>query len=123
MRRMLDPKAIGGGNTAKLYKHTINFWSSTYGSVYLTIYNTSNEPIDSESKFKPAMANFGDAMASGYISDGNVYFNAFYAYRSASDNKIRVIGYRIDSEGKKTTWSTYLDYHFSTIEDDVKEVR
>ena len=123
MRRMLDPTKLGGGAANKLYKHTIKFWSSSYGIVYLTIYNTSNEQIDSESKLKPAMANFGDAMASGYISSGNVYFNAFHAYRNANDNKVKVMGYRINSEGKMTTWSTDLDYHFSTMEDDVKEVR
>ena len=124
MRRMLDPKTIGGGgNTAKLYKHTIHFWSSTYGTVYLTIYNTSNEQIDSESKLKPAMINFGDALASGYIKNGNVYFNVYLAYWNDVDKKVKATGYRIDSEGKKTTWSTYLDYHFSAIEDDVKEVR
>ena len=123
MRRMLDPKEVGGGAANKLYKHTINFWSSTYGTVYITIYNTSNEPIDSESKFKTAIANFGDAIASGYISDGNVYFTVYYTYRSPSDNKVRAIGYRINSEGKMQNWSTYLDYHFSSIEDDVKEIR
>lgn len=116
-------KELGGGAANKLYKHTINFWSSTYGTVYLTIYNTSNEQINSESKLKPAMEKFGDALASGYISDGTVYFNVFYAYRSASDHKVRAIGYRINSEGKMATWSTDLDYHFSSIEDDVKEIR
>ena len=123
MRRMLDPKEAGGGAANKLYKHTINFWSSSYGTVYITIYNTSNEPINSESKFKPAMKNFGDAIASGYVSDGNVYYTVFYAYRSPTDNKVRAIAYRINSEGKITKWSTDLDYHVSTIEDDVKEIR
>ena len=118
---MLDPKNIGGGN--KLYKHTIKFWSSTYGTVYLTIFSTSNKPITKESELKPAMEKFGDAIASGYISDGKVYFNVYYAYRSPSDKKVRAIGCRVNSEGKMTTWSTYLDYHFSSIEDDVKEVR
>ena len=121
MRRMLDPKEAGG-NTAKLYKHTIKFWSSTYGSVYLTIYNTSNEQINSESKLKAAMETFGDSIASGYISNGNVYFNVFHAKRNASDNKIRAIGYGIKSDGNMTTWAIDLDYHFS-IEDEVKEVR
>ena len=121
MRRMLDPKEAGGG-AKKLYKHTINFWSSTYGTVYLTIYNTSNEKITSESKLKLAMEKFGDAMASGYISDGQVYFNVFYAYRSASDKKVKATGYRVNSEGKMTSFLTDLDYHFSSIEDDVKEV-
>ena len=78
MRRMLDPKETGGGN--KLYKHTITFWSSSYGTVYLTIYNTSNEQITKESKLKPVMINYGDALASGYITDGNVYFTVAYAY-------------------------------------------
>ena len=122
MRRMLDPKEVGG-NSAKLYKHTITFWSSTYGTVYLTIYNTSNEQITSESKLKPAMTNFGDAMASGYISDGQTYFNVYSAYWNARDKKVKAIGYQVNSEGKMISFSTDLDYHFSSIEDDVKEVR
>lgn len=79
MRRMLDPKELGG-SSAKLYKHTITFWSSTYGTVYLTIFNTSNEEITVESKLKPAMEKFGNALASGFIKDGNVYFTVYYAY-------------------------------------------
>ena len=122
MRRMLDPKEAGG-SSAKLYKHTINFWSSTYGTVYLTIFNTSIEPITSESKLKPAMEKFGDAIASGFISDGQVYFTVYRAYRNTSNKKVRATGYRVNSEGKRITWSTDLDYHFSSIEDDVKEVR
>ena len=122
MRRMLDPKEAGG-STAKLYKHTINFWSSTYGDVYLTIYNTSNEQITNESKLKPVMEKFGDALASGYITDGAVYFTVAYAYWNASAKKAKAVGYRVNSEGKMTSWSTDLDYHFSSIEDDVKEVR
>ena len=122
MRRMLDPKEAGG-NTAKLYKHTITFWSSSYGTVYLTIYNTSIEQITSESKLKPAMINFGDALASGYIKNGNVYFTVSYAYWNDRDKKVRATGYRVNSEGQMTTFSTDLDYHFSSIEDNVKEVR
>ena len=120
MRRMLDPKEAGGN---KLYKHTITFWSSSYGTVYLTIYNTSNEQITSESKLRPAMTNFGDALASGYITDGAVYFTVAHAYWNARDKKVRATGYRVNSEGKMTSWSTDLDYHFSSIEDDVKEVK
>ena len=120
MRRMLDPKEVGGAK--KLYKHTIECWSSTYGDVYLTIYNTSTEQITSESKLKPAMINFGDALASGYISNGSVYFTVFHAYWNDRDKKVKALGYRVNSEGKMTSWSTDLDYHFSSIEDDVKEV-
>ena len=122
MRRMLDPKEAGG-NTAKLYKHTIEFWSSSYGTIYLTIYNTSIEQITSESKLKAAMTNFGKALASGYIKNGNVYFTVFYAYLNDGDKKVKAVGYRVNSEGQMTTLSTDLDYHFSSIEDDVKEVR
>ena len=122
MRRMLDPKEAGG-NTAKLYKHMIRFWSSTYGTIYLTIYNTSIEQITSESKLKPAMANFGDALASGYIKNGNVYFTVSYAYLEDRDKKVKALGYRVNSEGQMTNFSVDLDYHFSTIEDNVKEVR
>ena len=122
MRRMLDPKEAAG-NTAKLYKHTITLWSSTYGTVYLTIYNTSNEQITKESKLRPAMEKFGDALASGYITDGAVYFTVAHAYLNARDKKVKAVGYRVNSEGKMTEFSIDLDYHFSSIEDDVKEIR
>lgn len=122
MRRMLDPKEVGG-TANKLYKHTIEFWSSSNGIIYLTIYNTSNEQIDSESKLKAAMKKFGSVVASGYIKNGNVYYTVCYAYRNTNDQKVRAMGYRYNTEGNFSTTSVDLDYHFSSMEDDVKQVR
>ena len=123
MRRMLDPKEVGG-NTAKLYKHTINCWSSTYGSIYLTIYNTSIEKINSEAKIKTAIKSLGNVIATGYIIKNEFIYNVYFTKYLSNDDDVVAIGYRIDSTSGSTkvlTTSIALDYHF-TIEDDVKEV-
>ena len=117
-----DPTG-SGGTANKLYKHTIHFSSSTYGVIYLTIYNTSIEQINSESKLKAAITNFGSVIASGYIKTGTNYFTVYYVYRNTADNKVKAVGYRYDTEGNLSSTATVLDYHFSTMEDDVKQVR
>ena len=120
MRRMLDPKEAGGGN--KLYKHTINCYSSTYGSVYLTIYNKSIENINSASKFKDAMLSIGSVTATGYIKYGNNIYNVYYSRFSESDNKVIAFGYRINNEGKMVEYSNFIDNKFSTFDDHVSEI-
>ena len=119
MRRMLDPKEAG---SVKLYKHTINCYSSTYGSVYLTIYNKSIEQINSASKFKNAILNIDSVIATGYIKYGNNIYNVYYLRFSKSDNKVIAFGYRIDNEGKMIQYSNFIDNNFSTFDDDVAEV-
>ena len=93
---MLDPKELGGGGgggTAnKLYKHTISCSSSTYGNVYLTIYNTSIEKIDSDAKIKTAIKSMGQVIATGYIRSGSIY-NVYLA-RLASNDQVVASGYR-----------------------------
>ena len=121
MRRMLDPKEAGGGGN-KLYKHTINCYSSTYGSIYLTIYNKSIEQINSASKFKNAILSIGSVIATGYIKYGNNVYNVYYSRFSESDNKVIAFGYRINNEGKMVEYSNFIDNKFSTFEDDVSEV-
>ena len=121
MRRMLDPKEAGGGGI-KLYKHTINCYSSTYGSVYLTIYNKSIEQINSASKFKDAMLSIGSVIATGYIEFENNVYNVYYSRFSKSDNKVIAFGYRINNEGKMIEYSNYIDNNFSTFDDSVSEV-
>ena len=120
MRRMLDPKTIGGGETAnKLYQHTINCWASSYDSVYLTIYNTSIEKIDSEAKIKTAIKSIGKVIATGYIQNGSV-FNAYLVSYSSSDDKVVVNGYRIDTSSGSTKLlktKVELGNNFSSIED------
>ena len=120
MRRMLDPKEAGGSN--KLYKHTINCYSSTYGSVYLTIYNKSIEQINSASKFKNAILSIGSVIATGYIKYANNVYNVYYLRFSNSDNKVIAFGYRIDNEGKMIQYSNFIDNNFSTFDDHVDEV-
>ena len=125
MRRMLDPKEAGGGTSNKLYKHTINCWSSTYGSVYLTIYNTSIEQINSEAKIKTAIKSLGKVIATGYIIKNEFVYNVYLTKYLPGDNNAVAVGYRIDTTSGSTkvpTTSMALDYHFTTIEDDVKEV-
>ena len=123
MRRMLDPKEVGGGGGNKIYKHTINCYSSTYGSVYLTIYNKSIEQINSASKFKDAILSIGSVIATGYIKYENDVYNVYYLRFSNSDNKVIVFWYRINNEGKMIQYSNFIDNNFSTFDDDVKEVR
>ena len=113
----------GGGGTAKtLYKHTINIWSSTYGNIYLTIYNTSNEQINSEAKFKTTMKRIGKIIATGYSNYGqasNVYFVKYLA----NEDKIYAYGFYVDkTSGNIEQTSTVLDYHFSSFVDDVSAV-
>ena len=118
MRRMLDPTKVGG-NTAKLYKHTINCWSSTYGSVYLTIYNTSSEEINSEAKLITAITSIGKVAATGYLtSDINLIV---YIVSLTNDGKAIAQGYQYGNTGNVKTRSVILDYHFS-FSDNVKEV-
>ena len=122
MRRMLDPKEVGGGGDNKLYKHTINCYSSTYGNVYLTIYNKSIEQINSESKFKDAISSIGSAIATGYIKYGNDVYNVCYLRFFNGENKVMVSGYRINNEGKLASHLTSIDHNFS-FNDTANEVR
>ena len=126
MRRMLDPKELGGGTANKLYKHTINCWSSTYGSIYLTIYNTSIEQINSSAKIKTVIKSLGKVIATGYIIKNESVYNVYLTKYLSNDDNAVAVGYRIDTTSGSTkvpTTSMALDYHFTTIEDDVKEVR
>ena len=125
MRRMLDPKEAGG-TANKLYKHTINCWSSTYGSIYLTIYNTSIEQINSSAKIKTVIKSLGKVIATGYIIKNESVYNVYLTKYLSNDDNAVAVGYRIDTTSGSTkvpTTSMALDYHFTTIEDDVKEVR
>ena len=120
MRRMLDPKEAGG--SVKLYKHTINCYSSTYGRVYLTIYNKSIEQINSAPKFKDAILNIGRVIATGYIKYENNVYNVYCLRFSNGDNKVIAFGYRIDNEGKMREYSNFIDNNFSIFDDNVDEV-
>ena len=123
MRRMLDPKEIGGGgSTEKLYKHTIEAISDTYGKIYMTFYNYSNTAIDSPEKVKNAIASIGYLSATGYLKKDNLLYNVYFVYANYV-GRVIVIGWRSDtSTSNVETYATDIDYTF-TVKDNVKEVR
>ena len=121
MRRMLDPKEAGG-STAKLYKHTISAFSSTYGSIQMTLYNYSDVAIDSAKKIATAIKSGGKVVATGYLKNNDTVYNVYSVIYLPADNAAFVNGYRIDTtSGNVKTSSMALDYHFS-FEDSVSAV-
>lgn len=121
MRRMLDPKEAGGGNTAKLYKHTIEAISDSYGKIYMTFYNYSNAAIDSPEKVKNAIASIGYLSATGYLKKDNLVHNVCFVYANYV-GRVIVMGWRSDtSTSNVETYATDIDYTF-TVKDNVKEV-
>ena len=121
MRRMLDPKEAGG-NTAKLYKHTIEAISDSYGQIYMTFYNYSNAAIDSGEKLKNAIASIGYLSATGYLKKDNLVYNVCFVYANYV-GRVIVKGWRSDtSTSDVATYATDIDYTF-TVGDNVKEVR
>lgn len=119
MRRMLDPKELGG---EKLYKHTINAFSSTYGSVFITLYNYSNAAIDSDAKLKTAINAIGDVSATGYFRNGQRIYNV-YLVQLDNRKEVEAIGFRVGTDNNAITSSRFLDYSFSEYSDNIKEVR
>ena len=124
MRRMLDPKTIGGGgSTAKLYQHTINLYSNNYGSSYMTLYNYSNAAIDSAEKLNPVIENIHKIAATGYLTYNKILFNAYVVSYSSYNKKASVSGYRINTDsGNLETVNLEID-KFSSFKDNVNEVR
>ena len=47
MRRMLDPKEVGGSST--IYMHCIQIYGKGFGNVYTVCYNTNPEPFTMQS--------------------------------------------------------------------------
>ena len=121
MRRMLDPKEVGG-SSAKLYKHTIEAISDSYGKIYMTLYNYSNAAIDSGEKLKNAIASIGDLLATGYLKRNNLVYNVCFVYPNYV-GRVIVMGWRSDTSSSNvaTEATTDIDYTF-TLKDYVKEV-
>ena len=121
MRRMLDPKEAGG-STAKLYKHTISAFSSTYGSIQMTLYNYSDVAIDSAKKITDTIKSIGKVVATGYLKNNDTVYNVYSVIYLPASNAAYVNGYRIDTTGGNVkTSSMELDYHFS-FDDEVSAV-
>ena len=81
MRRMLDPKEVGGGGgDEKLYCHYICFLSdsnSKGGYVGLNYYSKKKDKFTYET-FKKEFDKNKHLACSGYINDGDNYFTALY---------------------------------------------
>ena len=80
MRRMLDPKEVGGGGDEKLYLHCIGFshdGNSKDGYIMLNYYSKKKDKFTYET-FKKEFDNNKHVACNGYIHDGNNYFTAFY---------------------------------------------
>lgn len=86
MRRMLDPKTIGGGGDEKLYRHCIAFASdsdSKGGYITLNYYSKKKDEFTYKT-FKKEFSNNRNVACNGYIHDGNNYFTALYLQLSKS---------------------------------------
>ena len=111
-------KELGG---AKLYKHTINAFSSTYGNIIITIYNYSDAAINSDDKLKTAITAIGTVSATGYFRNSQRIYNV-YLVQLNNGNEVEVVGYRITTDNNATTASRLLDYSFSSYKDNIKQV-
>ena len=84
MRRMLDPKTIGGGGGGggdeKLYRHCIYFndgSNSKGGKITLDYYSKKKDRFTYET-FKKEFSDNRHVACGGYIHDGDNYFTVFY---------------------------------------------
>lgn len=111
-------KELGG---AKLYKHTINAFSSTYGSVYITLYNYSDAAIDTDDKLKTAIAAIGEVSATGYFRYSQRIYNVCLV-QLLNTNEVAAFGYRVLSDNTAETSSRLLDYSFVSYKDNIKQV-
>ena len=69
MRRMLDPKAVGGGG--KTYIHSISIPSSSY-YIYFNIYSNSNTTL-TLSTFEKLVSHYGDVICTGIYKTSTTY--------------------------------------------------
>ena len=112
-------KELGGGE--KLYKHTINAFSSTYGNVYITLYNYNDAAIDSDNKLKTAITAIGEVSATGYFRNSQRIYNVYLVHLNIS-NEVEAVGYRVTNDNNATISSRLLDYSFSKYTDNIKQV-
>ena len=88
MRRMLDPKEVGGGGgDEKLYCHFISFVNDNNrkgGYITLNYYSKKKDKFTYNTLKKEFSGN-KEVACSGYIHDGNNYFTVFYLFLSNGD--------------------------------------
>ena len=86
MRRMLDPKEVGGGGDAKLYCHCIYIYNSSNskgGRIVLNYYSKKRDKFTYDT-FKDEFDQNKQVACNGYIHDGDNYFTVFYLQLSTS---------------------------------------
>lgn len=87
MRRMLDPKELGGGGgNEKLYRHCISIHNDSNqkgGYIMLNYYSKKKDRFTYET-FKKEFSKDRNVACSGYIHDGDNFFTAFYLQLSKS---------------------------------------
>ena len=87
MRRMLDPKELGGGGDEKLYCHYISFVNDSNhkgGYIVLNYYSKKKDKFTYDT-FKKEFNDNKNVACSGYIHDGDNYFTPFYLMLSKGD--------------------------------------
>lgn len=87
MRRMLDPKEIGGGGgNEKLYRHCISFKndSNQKGGYVIFDYYSKKQDKFTYDTFLEELSGDKHVACSGYINDGDNYFTAFYLQQATS---------------------------------------
>ena len=87
MRRMLDPKEVGGGGgDEKLYCHCISFrndGTNKGGYIMLNYYSKKKDKF-TYATFKNEFSNDKHVACSGYIQNGDNYFTALYLQLAAN---------------------------------------
>lgn len=87
MRRMLDPKEVGGGGEEKLYLHCISFQNDNNrkgGYIILNYYSKKKDNFTYDT-FKKEFDQNKHVACNGYIHDGDNYFTALYIFLSKND--------------------------------------
>ena len=121
MRRMLDPKEIGGGGAQKLYKHYIRFWNSALGQVSVQLYNYSANQLNSKSLLREEIEKNGPLLASGYFIVDNIGYPAKEMRTFYSD--VNIYGLTFDTSTNSIKQGQLDVSRFATIEDNVSEVK
>lgn len=95
MRRMLDPKTIGGGDN-KIYLHCIQLYGSGFGNVFTSCYTTNPEPftMDSFQEFMKDKSLPCSGKPSSQIGGKNIATNLLY---NSINNYTEVWYYDIDN--------------------------
>ena len=122
MRRMLDPKELGGGGgDEKLYCHCISFVSDNNSKGGYIIFNYYSKKKDkfTYDTFKKEFDKNKHVACSGYIHDGDNFFTAFYI-KLASDSPFADINVQY-YDSVKHLYDLHA-IHYYTFEDYVSEV-